>query len=150
MKSYWIIALIGLAMVSGAGAEEEQATADLATAAQNPRASMISLPFQNNTTFGDMGGDYHNVLNVQPVDPGSLSKDWTLITRTVFLSSLRLLPATNNGAWATPHSRAGLLRLKPSMTGRWVQDLCSKCRRPPAPHSGMINGAAEYLLLAYG
>jgi hypothetical protein len=65
-------------------AQEEKNEEQLAAAAQNPLASMISLPFQNNTTFGgDMDDDYINVLNIQPVWPFRLSEDWNLITRTI-------------------------------------------------------------------
>lgn len=62
---------------------EDKTEGQLAAAAQNPLASMVSLPFQNNTTFGGMNGDAINVLNVQPVYPVSISSDWNLITRTV-------------------------------------------------------------------
>ncbi|HSN57565.1 MAG TPA: hypothetical protein VLT32_23040, partial [Candidatus Sulfomarinibacteraceae bacterium] len=57
---------------------------DLARAAQNPVAAMISLPFQNNTTF-DYGpdDDVQNVLNIQPVWPFSLNAKWNLISRTI-------------------------------------------------------------------
>ena len=60
-------------------AEEE----DLARKAQNPIANMISLPLQNNTSFGI--GEYdrsQNVLNVQPVIPASLG-NWNLINRFI-------------------------------------------------------------------
>jgi hypothetical protein len=62
----------------------EDETAELARAAQNPVASMISLPFQNNTTF-EFGPKEKtlNVLNIQPVWPFSLNEDWNLITRTI-------------------------------------------------------------------
>ena len=59
-------------------------TSDLAKAAQNPVANMISLPLQNNTNF--KGGPLErtqNILNIQPVYPISLSEDWNLITRTI-------------------------------------------------------------------
>ena len=61
-----------------------QSAEELAKAAQNPVASMISLPFQNNTNF-DFGPneDTQNVLNIQPVIPVSLNEDWNLITRTI-------------------------------------------------------------------
>ncbi len=62
---------------------EEEMALKMAAAAQNPLASMISLPFQNNTTFGGNDGDYVNVLNVQPVWPFHISEDWNLITRTI-------------------------------------------------------------------
>lgn len=53
-------------------------------AAQNPVAAMISIPFQNNVAFGS-GPDkgVQNVLNIQPVIPLTLSRDWNLITRTI-------------------------------------------------------------------
>jgi hypothetical protein len=59
-------------------------TGELAKAAQNPVADLISLPLQNNTNF-DWGpdDDTQNVLNIQPVIPFQLSEDWNLITRTI-------------------------------------------------------------------
>ena len=68
-----------------AAAESEEArTAALAKAAQNPVADLISVPFQNNTNFGI--GPYNrdqDVLNIQPVIPLHLTKNWNLITRTI-------------------------------------------------------------------
>lgn len=58
--------------------------ANLRQAAQNPIANLISVPFQNNTTFGV--GPYdrtQNVLNIQPVIPVPLSDDLLLVTRTI-------------------------------------------------------------------
>ncbi|MFO1146596.1 MAG: hypothetical protein U1E33_08680 [Rhodospirillales bacterium] len=64
---------------SSAGGDQ----ADLAAAAQNPVAAMISLPFQNNTFFRTgPDNDTANVLNIQPVIPFSLG-DWNIITRTI-------------------------------------------------------------------
>ena len=57
----------------------------LAAEAQNPIANLISVPFQNNLTPG-MGPNEDNtlnVLNIQPVVPFALSKDLTLVTRTI-------------------------------------------------------------------
>ena len=61
-----------------------QSQEDLAKAAQNPVANMISLPFQNNTNTG-IGPDdeTQNIMNIQPVWPVSLNEDWNLITRTI-------------------------------------------------------------------
>ena len=59
-------------------------TTELAQAAQNPVANMISLPLQNNTSFGiGPDDDTQNVLNIQPVVPIGLGEDWNLITRTI-------------------------------------------------------------------
>ncbi len=62
----------------------ETAQEELAKAVQNPVASLISLPFQNNTNFG-VGPDdkIQNVLNIQPVWPFALTEDINLITRTI-------------------------------------------------------------------
>lgn len=62
-----------------------QSSADLAKAAQNPIANMISLPFQDNINTG-IGPDdeTQNILNIQPVWPISLNDDWNVITRTIF------------------------------------------------------------------
>jgi hypothetical protein len=57
--------------------------ADLAAAAQNPIAAMVSLPFQNNTFFRTgPDNDTANVLNIQPVIPFDLG-GWNVITRTI-------------------------------------------------------------------
>ena len=76
----------GLAAQKGDGLIEpgEDEIAELARAAQNPVASMISLPFQNNTDFNFGPLDKtQNVLNVQPVIPFDLTDNWNLITRTI-------------------------------------------------------------------
>jgi hypothetical protein len=62
----------------------EDEAGELARAVQNPVASMISLPFQNNTNFefGSKDKPLHT-LNIQPVWPVGLNDDWNLITRTI-------------------------------------------------------------------
>ena len=54
----------------------------LRNAAQNPIASLISVPVQDNFNFNTGPADRtQNVLNIQPVIPLSLSKNWNLIVR---------------------------------------------------------------------
>jgi len=57
---------------------------ELAKMAQNPVGAMISVPFQNNTNFnvGPLSGT-QNILNIQPVIPITVNKDWNVITRTI-------------------------------------------------------------------
>ena len=60
------------------------AVADLAKAAANPIANMISLPFQFNFNFGL--GEHDRLqtnLNLQPVLPFRMTKTWNVITRTI-------------------------------------------------------------------
>ena len=67
-----------------APAAAEGDTAALAKATQNPVASLISVPLQNNSNFSV--GDYdrtQNVLNIQPVIPARISEHWMLITRII-------------------------------------------------------------------
>src|SRR6266496_2960501 len=56
----------------------------LRKAAQNPIASLISVPVQNNNNFG-IGPDdrIQDVLNVQPVIPVRVSQNWNLISRII-------------------------------------------------------------------
>jgi hypothetical protein len=63
----------------------QESAEELRKAAQNPVASMISLPLQNNTDF-HIGPDNKtkNTMNIQPVIPFELNDDWNLITRTIF------------------------------------------------------------------
>jgi len=73
--------------------------ASLAKKAQNPIADMISLPFQNNTNFET--GPYErtqNILNIQPVLPFEMNKDWNVITRTI-------LPVISQPAFAPGQER---------------------------------------------
>ena len=85
----------GVAADEATGPDQEA----LAKAAQNPIASMISIPIQWNATPGTQWAPNSvdpdakhdkvmNVVNVQPVFPFKLSEEWTLVTRTIvpFLS----------------------------------------------------------------
>ena len=57
---------------------------ELAKESQNPIANLISVPFQNNFNLGVGPNDATQwILNVQPVIPMTLNKDWNLITRTI-------------------------------------------------------------------
>lgn len=57
---------------------------ELRKQAQNPVASLISVPIQDNFNFNISPSDRtQNVLNIQPVIPVSLSKNWNLIVRWI-------------------------------------------------------------------
>ena len=78
-----VVAITAAALAAGA-VHAEMSAEELAKLAQNPVGNLISLPFQNNTNlnFGPEKGT-QNVLNIQPVYPISISKEWNIITRTI-------------------------------------------------------------------
>jgi hypothetical protein len=65
-------------------AKTEQGSADIAKAAQNPIAHMISVPIENDF-YPQTGINKKNeyVLELKPVVPIPLSKGWVLVTRTI-------------------------------------------------------------------
>jgi hypothetical protein len=72
-------------------------TGDLQKATQNPVASLISVPLQNNSNFNI--GPYdrtQNVLNVQPVIPIRASENWNLIIRWIAPIVWQPAPGTAN------------------------------------------------------
>lgn len=99
----------------------EDETAELARAVQNPIASLISLPFQNNTDFNFGPQDETlNTLNIQPVWPFELNESWNLITRTI-------LPVVSQPAISPGQDRETGLGdstftafLSPKDSGRWI------------------------------
>ena len=120
-KSIWPALLICFAMTSSPGYGQDKDSADLAKATQNPLASMISLPFQNNTNFGvGPDDDTQNILNIQPVWPFSINENWNFITRTI-------IPVISQPAVSPGGSRTFGLGdttftgwLSPKNSGKWI------------------------------
>ena len=113
-----VVVFLALAPV---GKAEESGTADLAKAAQNPLASMISLPFQNNTNtnFGPEE-ETQNILNIQPVWPIEWNDNWNFITRTI-------VPVISQPAMSATDSRKNGLGdisftgfFSPKESGKWI------------------------------
>ena len=75
-------------------------TEELAKASQNPIASLISVPFQNNTNFNT--GPYNrtqNILNIQPVIPMALNSEWNVISRTIVPVMSQPNPIFDTSTW---------------------------------------------------
>ena len=81
---YLVAALGAAALIAAFPARAELSAEELAKLAQNPVGNLISVPFQNNTNlnFGPEKGT-QNILNIQPVIPIEVNKDWNIITRTI-------------------------------------------------------------------
>jgi len=95
-KASLIISVAAVLLCAAAASWAEDEQAELAKKLNNPIASLISVPFQSNWDFGIEAPDevkkipglhfrnaYRYTLNVQPVIPISISKDWNLIIRTI-------------------------------------------------------------------
>ena len=78
------VALMAGMLIVSVPASAQQSEEELARAAQNPIASLISVPLQSNNDF-DWGpeGEWFSVNNIQPVIPFELNDNWNLVTRTI-------------------------------------------------------------------
>ena len=91
---------VGALILVGTVYAQSDNSGDLAKQSQNPVGNLVSLPFQNNTSFGIGPNDaISNVLNIQPVYPVGLSEKWNLINRGIVPLIYReeVLPATEIG-----------------------------------------------------
>jgi hypothetical protein len=103
----------------------------LADKLANPVASMISVPFQNNTDWGI--GPYNgskNTLNIQPVVPFKLSADVNLITRYI-------LPVVDQRDVTGDHTHQ--FGLSDMTVSAWAS--------PAQPKNGLIWGIGPALLI---
>ncbi len=110
-----------------------QDDAELAKKLANPVASLISVPIQANYDENFNADDNGSIwkINIQPVIPFSLNKDWNLISRTI-------LPIIDQNDFPA-------VGLGESGIGDVVQSLFFSPKAPTA--SGLIWGVGPVLLL---
>lgn len=92
---------------------------DLAKQSQNPISSLISVPFENNYNVDAGPHDkVQNVLNIKPVIPVSLNKDWNLVNRFIIpvISQPRGFEGRRNGLGDTTYQAF----FTPAKTGKWI------------------------------
>jgi len=105
-----------------------------------PVGNLISVPFQNNTNlhFGSEKGT-QNILNIQPVIPIEVDKDWNIITRTI-------LPVISMPAMAPGDERTngiGNLQLSaflsPANPGHWIWGVGAIAQMPTNSNAELGN-----------
>ena len=140
-----LVVLVSALAVTGAlqaslalAADEEESATELAKKTQNPVADLISVPFQNNFFFNSGSKDATvYVLDVEPVIPINLTKDWNLITRTIIpiINQPPLFPepskfSDTRSVWGTSTPRCSSRRgSRRSSSG--ALDQPSRFRPPP-------------------
>jgi hypothetical protein len=96
-------------------------TAALAKATQNPVASLISVPLQNNSNFGI--GTYSrtgDIFNIQPVIPMKLSEKVMLITRIIQPLVWQPYPSQPTGGQAGIGDMNPTFFLSPAKAGKLI------------------------------
>src|SRR5271167_2006128 len=115
------VVIFAAAIVTTLPAHAELSEEELAKLAQNPVGNLISLPFQNNTNlnFGPEKGT-QNILNIQPVIPIEVDKDWNIITRTIL--PVISMPALSPDIGSTNGIGDIVLTafLSPANPGEWI------------------------------
>jgi hypothetical protein len=120
----WVGAAIATTFAIQATAATEAETHALAKASQNPVASLIQVPFENNYN-GEFGpnNSNQNVLNIKPVIPMKIGENWNLINRAIVpLVSQPGMPGgpnRQNGLGDTTYQAF----ISPSKPGAWVWGL---------------------------
>jgi len=128
------------ATLAATPAYAELSAEELAKLAQNPVGNLISVPFQNNTNlnFGPEKGT-QNVLNIQPVIPISVDKNWNIITRTI----VPVIWMPSLGPDTPARSGLGDIQLtaflSPANPGEWVWGLGAITQLPTNSNAELGN-----------
>ena len=131
-----VILTLVLACLPLAASAQDDSAEELAKKLSNPIASLISVPLQGNydDKIGPTRDGHRFTLNIQPVIPFEINKDWNLISRTI-------LPITDQSdVFPGAGHQSGL--------GDVVQSLFFSPKAPT--QDGWIWGAGPVLLLPTG
>jgi hypothetical protein len=130
---------------SGAFASRANDTAALAKATQNPVASLIIVPLQNNSNFG-VGpyGQTQDVFNIQPVIPKPLGENWTLITRVIQPFVWQPYPAQLTGGQFGFGDMNPTLFLSPAKPGKLIWGVGSAMVFPTATSAVLGQGKLSF------
>ena len=117
----------------------------LAKATQNPVASLISVPIQNNSNFGV--GPYNrtqDVLNIQPVIPARISENWMLISRIIQPIVWQPYAAENTGGEYGIGDMSPTFFLSPAKPGKIIWGVGPAMVFPTATSSTLGQGKLSF------
>ena len=122
-------------------AEEQGDAEQLAKSVQNPVADLVSVPFQNNTTYNVGPNDRAaNTLNIQPVIPLHLSESWMLISRIVVpISYQPFLDSATGGTSAVGDANPTFF-LSPANAGKLIWGVGPAFLLPTATQTAVGTG----------
>ena len=138
---------------SGAAPSDQSATEALQKAVQNPVASLISVPLQNNANFSY--GPFNrtqDVLNLEPVIPIKFSENWNLITRIIQPIVWQPYPNQNTGGEYGLGDMNPTFFLSPAKPGKLIWGLGAALVIPTATSTilgqGKLSMGPSVVLLA--
>ncbi len=117
----------------------------LAKATQNPVASLISVPLQNNSNFGV--GPYNrtqDVFNIQPVIPAKISPNWMLISRIIQPIVWQPVPSANTGGQLGFGDMNPTFFLSPAKPGKLIWGVGPTMVFPTATSTSLGQGKLSF------
>ena len=136
-----LLAAAALAALAAVPAAAALSSEELAKLAQNPVGNLISVPFQNNTNlnFGPEKGT-QNILNIQPVIPIEVNRDWNVITRTIVpvIWSPALGPGVDSKDGVGDVQFSAFL--SPANPGKWIWGVGAIAQLPTNSSDELGNG----------
>jgi hypothetical protein len=121
-----LIAAVSLAVLVAASGElcAQQSEEEIALAAQNPVAAMVSVPLQYNydQKIGPQRDGRKNYVNVQPVTPFSLNANLNLISRTILplVWQTQTAPGTGSQSGIGDTTQSFFFSPKRPTAGGWI------------------------------
>jgi len=123
-QSLVAVALWTAFALAGSDAFAQKTDEEIALAAQNPVAAMISVPLQYNydQNFGRLEEGHKNFINVQPVIPISLGDNWNLISRTIVpvIWQEDVVPGTGGQSGMGDITQSFFFSPKKPTSGGWI------------------------------